>query len=169
MPEGEERVVRHVQIARDELHLNVARVSRIGMLDWATSGKLIVVERLLAHGAWETHSELAARRDIAEQGVGNCGAGFDTRVPNLHDGGDVLSGPVEHERATGKDEQNDWLAGCNHSLKQLLLVTGQVQERARSGFTGHVARFSKGGDGDVGILCGSNTRGEPGVRAPGDL
>src|SRR6202453_4732664 len=110
------------------------------MLDWATSGKLIVVERLLAHSAWETHGKLAAR-----------------------------SGPVEHERATGKDEQNDWLAGCNHSLKQLLLVTGQVQERARRGFTGHVARFSKGEDGDVGILCGSNSCGESGVRRAGDF
>ena len=66
MPEGKERVVRHVEIARDELHLNVAGVSRIGMLDWATRGKLIVVERLLPHSAGETHGELAAWNDIAE-------------------------------------------------------------------------------------------------------
>ncbi len=81
----------------------------------------------------------------------------------------MLSGPVQHQRAAGEDEQNDRLAGCYDSLQQLLLVPGQVKMSARRRFTGHVARFAKGEDRDVGVLCGGNRCGEPGVRSAGDL
>jgi len=104
MSEGEESVIGRVEIARDELHLNVAGMSRVGVLDWAASGKLIVVKRLLPHSAGKTHSELTARSDIAKYSFGDCRTSFDARVPNLHDCGDMLSGPVKHERAAGEDE-----------------------------------------------------------------
>ncbi len=66
MSEGEERVIGHIEIAGNVLHLNVTGVSWIGVLDWAASGKLVVVERFLSHSARETHGELTARYGIAE-------------------------------------------------------------------------------------------------------
>ena len=152
MSEGKERVIRHVQIARHILHLHVAGVSGVGVLDWAASGKLVVVERLLPHSAGETHGELAARSDISEQGVDDRGASLDAREPNFHDGRHMLRGPIEYQRPAGENEQDDRLAGCDYSLEQLLLVPGQIQVRARRGFAAHVARLAQGEDGDIRIL-----------------
>ncbi len=163
MSEGKERVIRYVQIARDKLHLHVAGVRRVGMLDRAARRKLVVVERLLPHSAGETHGELAAGRYIAEEGARNCGSGFDAREPDFHDGGHMLSGPIQHQRPAGENEQHDRLAGGDDCFQQLLLIPRQIQVGAGCGFATHVARLAQGEDGHIGILCRGHGCGEPRV------
>src|SRR5271156_1446631 len=146
MSEGEEGVVRYVEIARHILHLHVARVSRVSVLDGAASRELVIVERLLPHSAGETHGELAAGRYVPKEGTGDCGSSLYPREPDLHDCRHMPSGPVEHQRAAGEDEQDDRLAGGDHRLKQLLLVPRQFEVSTRRGFTTHVARLAQGED-----------------------
>src|SRR5580658_2749635 len=81
----------------------------------------------------------------------------------------MLSGPIQYQRPPGEDEQDYGLARGDNSLKQLLLVSGQVQVSTRRGFAAHVARLTQGEDGDIGILGGGNRSGEAGVRSAGDL
>src|ERR1700733_15762146 len=110
MSEGKERVVRYVEIAGHILHLHVAGVSGVSMLDGAASRQLIIVKRLLPDSAGKTHGELAAGSYVSEQGAGDCGSSLDPGEPDLHDCRHMLRGPVEHQGPARENEQDDRLA-----------------------------------------------------------
>src|ERR1700685_3803336 len=107
MPEGKESVIRYIEIARHILHLYITGVSGVSVLDGSAGRQLVIVERLLSHRAWETHGELATGSHVSKQGAGDCGSSLDPREPDLHNRRHVLSGPVEHQRSAGENEQDD--------------------------------------------------------------
>ena len=51
--------------------------------------------------------------------------------------------PIEHKRPTRKHQEHDRLLSRNTRFEQLLLVTRQIQMRARSCLAPHRARFTQ--------------------------
>ena len=52
---------------------------RVSVLDRATCGELVVIQRLLPHRAGEADGEFAAGSDVAEEGVCDGGTSLDAR------------------------------------------------------------------------------------------
>ena len=93
-------------------------------------GHLRVVERLLSDCAGKTRWQFAGRIDIAEEHVGNRGAGFDSGAPRLENCGDVLGGPLQLRAACLRARQG--LPACRWQLlpRAIFLAAGEAEMRA---------------------------------------
>ena len=59
---------------------------------------------------------------VAEEDVGDGVAAFDAGIPGFDDGGDVLGGPRNVERAAVDKHEDDGLAGRGDGFQQFFLT-----------------------------------------------
>src|SRR5208337_2794409 len=132
--EWKQRLVGDIDVTREKANVLTGRIET---KKGTPRRELIVIERLLTGGAWKAHGQLAAGSGISIKHTGYGGAALGARKPCLDDGIDVVGGPIEHQRTSGKDKENDRTpCGC-HRFEQLLLISGQTGEDAGTAFAAH--------------------------------
>ncbi len=113
---------------------------------------MVVEERLLPGAAGPGDGEFAAGVGGAEEEVGGGETAVGAGIPEFEDGGDVLAGPVDIERAAVEQKQDDGFAGGDGGFEKLLLAAGKGERGAGGVLAAHVLRFAEDEDGNVRLL-----------------
>ena len=105
----------------------------------------------LADRLREGHGKFAAGIVVAEQGHGNRRAAMGARVPGLQDGGGMLVHPVDAERPSVDQHDDERLAGPGDLLEQEVLAAGKFQARTGPAFAAGAGIPAHDDHGDIAL------------------